>query len=68
MRTRRPPAPWLRALCLAQARLLLQAGGFGSVTQVAEAVGFTSLRYFATLDAGVVGSMHQCIFDVALFS
>ena len=40
------PAAWLR---LAQARLLLEAGGFGSVTQVAEAVGFASTRYFATL-------------------
>jgi transcriptional regulator GlxA family with amidase domain len=43
------PAAWLRALRLAQARLLLEAGGFGSVTQVAEAVGFASARYFVTL-------------------
>jgi AraC-like DNA-binding protein len=45
----RTPAAWLRELRLDQARLLLEAGGFGSVTQVAEAVGFASARYFATL-------------------
>ncbi|TPG64604.1 helix-turn-helix transcriptional regulator [Hymenobacter nivis] len=45
----RTPAAWLRALRLDQARLLLEAGRFGSVTQVAEAVGFASSRYFATL-------------------
>jgi transcriptional regulator GlxA family with amidase domain len=43
------PAAWLRALRLDQAQRLLEAGGFGSVTQVAEAVGFASARYFATL-------------------
>jgi AraC-like DNA-binding protein len=43
------PAAWLRELRLTQARLLFEAGGFGSVTQVAEAVGFASARYFATL-------------------
>ncbi|MGI4823097.1 MAG: helix-turn-helix domain-containing protein [Janthinobacterium lividum] len=43
------PAAWLRELHLAQARRLFEAGGFGSVTQVAEAVGFASARYFATL-------------------
>ncbi|RZK13507.1 MAG: helix-turn-helix domain-containing protein [Hymenobacter sp.] len=43
------PAAWLRELRLAQARLLLEAEGFGSVTQVAETVGFASVRYFATL-------------------
>ena len=45
----RTPAVWLRELRLDQARLLLEAGGGGSVTQVAEAVGFASARYFATL-------------------
>jgi transcriptional regulator GlxA family with amidase domain len=43
------PAAWLRELRLDQARLLLEAGEGGSVTQVAEAVGFASVRYFATL-------------------
>lgn len=43
------PHAWLRALRLDQARLLLEAGEGGSVTQVAEAVGFASVRYFATL-------------------
>ncbi|MGI4832567.1 MAG: helix-turn-helix domain-containing protein [Janthinobacterium lividum] len=43
------PAAWLRELRLDQARRLLEAGGFDSVTQVAEAVGFASARYFATL-------------------
>ena len=44
----RTPAAWLRELRLDQARLLLEERG-GSVTQVAEAVGFASARYFATL-------------------
>jgi AraC-like DNA-binding protein len=65
VRTSRTPAAWLRALHLAQAWLLLEAGGFSSVTQVAEAVGFASSRYVATLDAGAVRSTHQCIFDAA---
>ena len=43
------PAAWLRELRLDQAQLLLEAGGGSSVTQVAEAVGFASARYFATL-------------------
>jgi transcriptional regulator GlxA family with amidase domain len=43
------PAAWLRELRLDQARRLLEAGSFGSVTQVADAVGFASARYFATL-------------------
>lgn len=43
------PATWLRELRLNQARLLLEAGSFGSVTQVVEAVGFASARYFAAL-------------------
>jgi AraC-like DNA-binding protein len=42
------PAAWLRELRLDQAWRLLEAGG-GSVTQVAETVGFASPRYFATL-------------------
>lgn len=45
----RTPAAWLRELRLDQARLLFEAGRGGSVTQVAEAVGFASSRYFATL-------------------
>jgi len=45
----RTPHAWLRELRLAQAQLLLEAGGCGSVTQVAEAVGFASARYFVTL-------------------
>jgi AraC-like DNA-binding protein len=45
----RTPHTWLRELRLDHAQLLLQAGGGGSVRQVAEAVGFSSARYFATL-------------------
>lgn len=45
----RTPATWLRELRLDQAQLLLEAGRGGSVTQVAEAVGFASARYFETL-------------------
>lgn len=46
-----PPAAWLRELRLAQARRLLEAGSFGSVAEVADAVGFASPKYFATLYA-----------------
>ncbi|MDO7884561.1 ATP-binding protein [Hymenobacter cheonanensis] len=42
------PAAWLRELRLNQARHLLEAGGFGSVAQVADAVGFASAKYFST--------------------
>jgi|GEM_PF-5262523 len=42
------PAAWLRELRLTQARRLLEAGG-ASVAEVADAVGFASPRYFATL-------------------
>ena len=45
------PAGWLRELRLAQARQLLEAGGFGSVADVADAAGFPSPKYFATLYA-----------------
>jgi transcriptional regulator GlxA family with amidase domain len=41
-------AAWLRELRLDQARLPLEAGGFGSVTQVTKAVSFASSQYFAT--------------------
>jgi DNA-binding response OmpR family regulator len=45
------PAAWLRELRLDQARQLLEAGGFTSVAEVADAVGFASPKYFATLYA-----------------
>jgi len=45
------PAAWLRELRLAQARQLLEAGGFGSVAAVADAAGFASPKYFAALYA-----------------
>ena len=45
------PAAWLRELRLAQARQLLEAGGFGSVAAVADAAGFPSPKYFAALYA-----------------
>ncbi|MGI4832301.1 MAG: ATP-binding protein [Janthinobacterium lividum] len=41
------PAAWLRELRLDQARQLLEAGGFGTVVAVAEAVGFASAKYFS---------------------
>ena len=43
------PAAWLRELRLDQARQLLEAGGFGSVAAVAEAVGFASAKYFSSV-------------------
>ena len=45
------PAAWLRELRLYQARQLLEAGGFGSVAAVAEAVGFASAKHFSNLYA-----------------
>jgi two-component system NtrC family sensor kinase len=42
------PAAWLRELRLNQARQLLEAGDFGTVADVAQAVGFASSRYFNT--------------------
>jgi signal transduction histidine kinase/DNA-binding response OmpR family regulator/tetratricopeptide (TPR) repeat protein len=45
------PAAWLRELRLHQARQLLEAGDFGSVAAVAEAVGFASAKYFGNLYA-----------------
>lgn len=45
------PAAWLRELRLHQARQLLEAGGFGSVAAVAEAVGFASAKYFSNVYA-----------------
>ena len=41
------PAAWLRELRLDQARQLLEAGRFGSVAEVADAVGFASAKYFS---------------------
>jgi DNA-binding response OmpR family regulator len=43
------PAAWLRELRLIQARQLLETGRFSSVAEVADAVGFASPKYFATL-------------------
>lgn len=43
------PAAWLREQRLHQARQLLEAGDFGTVAAVAEAVGFVSARHFSTL-------------------
>ena len=45
------PAAWLRELRLHQARQLLEAGGFGSVAEVADAVGFASAKHFNNLYA-----------------
>lgn len=45
------PAAWLRELRLAQARQLLEAGDFGSVAEVADAVGFASAKYFSSVYA-----------------
>jgi len=43
------PAAWLRELRLDHARRLLEAGHYGSVAAVADAVGFASPKYFASL-------------------
>jgi len=43
------PAAWLRELRLHQARQLLEAGSFGSVAAVAEAVGFASAKHFSSV-------------------
>jgi signal transduction histidine kinase/DNA-binding response OmpR family regulator len=45
------PAAWLRELRLHQARQRLEAGGFGTVAAVADAVGFASAKYFSNLYA-----------------
>ncbi|MCR5887794.1 ATP-binding protein [Hymenobacter sp. J193] len=45
------PAAWLREQRLHQARQLLEAGDFGTVAAVAEAVGFASAKYFSNLYA-----------------
>jgi DNA-binding response OmpR family regulator len=45
------PAAWLRELRLHQARQLLEAGDFGTVAKVADAVGFASAKYFSNLYA-----------------
>ena len=45
------PAAWLRELRLHQARQLLEAGGFSSVAEVADAVGFTSAKHFSNVYA-----------------
>jgi DNA-binding response OmpR family regulator len=42
------PAAWLRELRLNKARQLLEAGTFGSVAEVADAVGFATAKYFST--------------------
>jgi signal transduction histidine kinase/DNA-binding response OmpR family regulator len=41
------PAAWLRELRLNHARRLLEAGGFGSVAEVAEAAGFGNAKAFS---------------------
>ena len=41
------PAAWLREQRLHQARQLLEAGNFGTVAAVADAVGFASAKYFS---------------------
>jgi signal transduction histidine kinase/DNA-binding response OmpR family regulator/tetratricopeptide (TPR) repeat protein len=41
------PAAWLRELRLAHARQVLEAGGFGSVAEVAEAAGFANVKAFS---------------------
>jgi transcriptional regulator GlxA family with amidase domain len=41
------PAAWLRELRLNHARRLLEAGGFGSVAEVATAAGFANVKAFS---------------------
>ena len=45
------PAAWRRELRLHQARQRLEAGSFGSVGAVADAVGFASAKHFSILYA-----------------
>ena len=45
------PSAWLRELRLDRARQLLEAGRFGSVAEVADAVGFGSAKHFSNVYA-----------------
>jgi signal transduction histidine kinase/DNA-binding NarL/FixJ family response regulator len=45
------PAAWLRELRLDRARQLFEAGHFGSVPEVADAVGFASAKHFSNVYA-----------------
>jgi CheY-like chemotaxis protein/AraC-like DNA-binding protein len=45
------PAAWLRELRLDRARQLFEAGNFGSVAEVADAVGFASAKHFSNVYA-----------------
>ncbi|MBH8559364.1 hybrid sensor histidine kinase/response regulator transcription factor [Hymenobacter negativus] len=51
------PAAWLRELRLHQARQLLEAGDFGSVAAVADAVGFATAKYFSACYAERFGRL-----------